>query len=30
MLAQIDEWFTEGFDTANIEEARVMLDELNA
>jgi hypothetical protein len=30
MLAQTDEWFTEGFETADIEEARVMLDELNA
>ncbi len=28
MLAQIYNWFTEGFDTADLKEAKVLLDEL--
>ena len=28
LLASIHDWFTEGFDTADLKEARVMLDEL--
>ena len=30
MLAQIYNWFTEGFDTADLKDARALLDELNA
>jgi hypothetical protein len=30
MLAEIYNWFTEGFDTADLKEAKVLLDELNA
>jgi predicted ATPase len=30
MLAEIYGWFTEGFDTADLKEAKVLLDELNA
>ncbi len=30
MLAEIYNWFTEGFDTADLKDARVLLDELNA
>jgi hypothetical protein len=29
MLAEIYNWFTEGFDTADLKDARVLLDELN-
>jgi hypothetical protein len=29
MLAEIYNWFTEGFDTADLKEATVRLDELN-
>ena len=29
MLAKIYNWFTEGFDTADLKEARALLDELN-
>ena len=28
LLAEIDGWFTEGFDTADLKEAKVLLDEL--
>ena len=28
MLAEIYNWFTEGFDTADLKEAKVLLDEL--
>jgi hypothetical protein len=28
MLAEIYNWFTEGFDTADLKEARALLDEL--
>ena len=28
MLAEIYNWFTEGFDTADLEDAKVMLEEL--
>ncbi len=30
MLAEIYEWFTEGFDTADLKDAKRLLDELNA
>jgi hypothetical protein len=30
MLAEIYNWFTEGFDTADLKDARALLDELNA
>jgi predicted ATPase len=30
MLAEIYNWFTEGFDTADLKDAKVLLDELNA
>jgi len=30
MLAQIYNWFTEGFDTADLKEVKVLLDELGA
>jgi predicted ATPase len=30
MLADIYNWFTEGFDTADLKEAKVLLDELSA
>jgi len=30
ILAPIYAWFTEGFDTADLQEARVLLDELTA
>jgi hypothetical protein len=30
MLADIYNWFTEGFDTADLKDAKVLLDELNA
>src|SRR5262249_14738865 len=30
MLAEIYNWFTEGFDTADLKEARALLDELSA
>ena len=30
MLAEIYGWFTEGFDTADLKEAKTLLDELNA
>jgi hypothetical protein len=30
MLAEIYGWFTEGFDTADLKEARALLDELGA
>jgi hypothetical protein len=30
MLADIYGWFTEGFDTANLKDARELLDELGA
>ncbi|MGZ3621186.1 MAG: hypothetical protein ACXVAA_11870, partial [Candidatus Binataceae bacterium] len=30
MLADIYGWFTEGFDTADLKEAKTLLDELNA
>ena len=29
MLAQIYNWFTEGFDTADLKDARALLDELS-
>ena len=29
MLAEIYAWFTEGFDTADLKEAKALLDELN-
>ena len=29
MLAEIYSWFTEGFDTADLEDAKTLLDELN-
>jgi predicted ATPase len=29
MLAEIYNWFTEGFDTADLKDARALLDELN-
>ena len=29
MLAQIYNWFTEGFDTADLKDAKALLDELN-
>jgi len=29
MLAQIYSWFTEGFDTADLKEAKALIDELN-
>jgi predicted ATPase len=30
MLADIYSWFTEGFDTADLKDAKSLLDELNA
>ena len=30
MLAEIYNWFTEGFDTADLKDAKTLLDELNA
>jgi len=30
MLAEIFSWFTEGFDTADLKDAKALLDELNA
>jgi len=30
MLAEIYNWFTEGFDTADLKDAKALLDELNA
>ena len=30
MLAEIYNWFTEGFDTARLKDAKALLDELNA
>jgi predicted ATPase len=30
MLAEIYAWFTEGFDTADLKDAKALLDELNA
>ena len=30
MLAEIYNWFTEGFDTADLKEAKVLLEELQA
>ena len=30
MLADIYNWFTEGFDTADLKDAQALLDELNA
>ena len=30
MLAEIYNWFTEGFETADLKEAKALLDELNA
>ena len=30
MLAEIYDWFTEGFDTADLKEAKALLDELSA
>jgi hypothetical protein len=30
MLAEVDDWFTEGFDTADLKDAKTLLDELNA
>jgi predicted ATPase len=30
MLAQIYRWFTEGFDTADLKDAKALLDQLNA
>ena len=30
MLAEIYDWFTEGFDTADLKDAKALLDELNA
>jgi predicted ATPase len=29
MVAEIYNWFTEGFDTADLKEAKALLDELN-
>jgi hypothetical protein len=29
MLAEIYNWFTEGFDTADLKEAKALLDQLN-
>jgi len=29
MLAEIYSWFTEGFDTADLKDAKALLDELN-
>ena len=29
MLAEIYNWFTEGFDTADLKDAKALLDELN-
>ena len=29
MLAEINGWFTEGFDTADLKDAKALLDELN-
>ena len=29
MLAEIYDWFTEGFDTADLKEAKAMLEELS-
>jgi hypothetical protein len=29
MLAEIYAWFTEGFDTADLKDAKTLLDELN-
>ena len=29
MLAAIYDWFTEGFDTADLKEAKALLDQLN-
>ena len=29
MLAAIDGWFSEGFDTADLKDAKALLDELN-
>jgi hypothetical protein len=29
MLAEIYGWFTEGFDTADLKDAKVLLDQLN-
>ena len=29
MLTEIYSWFTEGFDTADLEDAKVLLDELS-
>jgi hypothetical protein len=29
MLAQVYGWFTEGFDTADLKEAKLLLDELS-
>jgi hypothetical protein len=30
MLSEISNWFTEGFDTADLKEAKALLDELSA
>ena len=30
MLAEIYNWFSEGFDTADLKDAKALLDELNA
>ena len=30
MLAEIYNWFTEGFDTADLKDAKALLDELNS
>jgi predicted ATPase len=30
MLAEVYNWFTEGFDTADVKEAKALLDELDA
>jgi hypothetical protein len=30
MLAEVYNWFTEGFDTADLKEAKALLDELSA
>ena len=29
MLAEIHDWFTEGFDTADLKDAKALLDELS-
>jgi hypothetical protein len=29
MLAEVYNWFTEGFDTADLKDAKALLDELN-